>query len=189
MRSEKSNFVFGMIVGGALIAGGMMLGGMSRQSGGEATFSKISAQEIVLTDERGRQALVSLHASEFGGMISLLDQYGNEVITMGATRLIPPDGNENPQSGDVHPMTGVFDITNSDGELLFRTMGDSYGGRMVINNSSGRNVITMASSQSLNGIMAVHDLGGKPVAIVIGTAQGGIFQSQDRRENVLGRMP
>ncbi len=189
MNNGKSNFVMGMVVGGALIAGGMMLGGMSKQSGGEATFSKISAQEIVLTDERGRQALVSLTATEFGGMISVLDIYGDEVVTMGVTRLIPPDGNEDPQSEDEHPMTGVFDINNSDGELLFRTIGNSYGGRMLINNNRGRNVVTMASSQSLNGIMAAHDLGGKPVAIIVGTAQGGVFQSQDRRENVLGRMP
>lgn len=190
MRQPKLNFVLGMVVGGTLMGGGMLLGGMSTGTGGDASFNKITAQEITLTDYKGRQEFITLKSTEIGGVISVLDRDGNDVMTFGVTRLVAPTGNDQPDAtSDEVKWTGVFDIRTSDNVLLVRNAGNTFGGYIGVNNSQGRNAATMGVQKSLNGVIAANDLGGKTVAIMAGTTQGGIFQSQDRRSNILGRMP
>lgn len=189
MRSGKLNFVLGMALGGVLMAGGMVLGGMSQQPSDEASFSKLSVQELTLTGRRGKKEFLRLRSTETGGLISVLDRDGKEVMTLGVSRLVPPTGNDQPSEDEEITFTGAFDIHTSDDVLLVRSGGNTFGGFTMLNNVKGRNVVTMATQKSLGGIVAAHDLGGKPVALIVGTPRGGVLVSQDRRGNVLGRIP
>lgn len=190
MPASTLNFVLGMIVGGALVAGGMLLGGMAQVAGGDAAFGKLTAREITLTDARGRSEVMKFRAAETGGSISVFDVNGKEILTLGATRLVPPTSNDPPLAEEETIMyAGTIDVRTSDNILAARTSANTFGGFVAINNLQGRNAATMGVQQSANGVIAVNDLGGTVVAIIAGTPQGGIFRSQDRRANVLGQIP
>lgn len=189
MKSGRMNFVLGMAVGGVLMGGGMLLGGMAQEGGGDAQFGKLRAQEITLTDYLGREEFMKLRATDSGGMISVFDRNGKEVIAMGVTRLVAPSGNAQDEAIENVKFTGVIDIKTSDNVLLMRHGGNTFGGFSIVKNAQGRDVVSIANRESGDGVIAVHDVGGAPVAVIIGTPQGGVFQSQDRRQNMLGRIP
>lgn len=189
MKSGKMNFVIGMAVGGVLMGSGIMLGGMAQQSGGDAQFGKLRAEEITLTDYLGRQEFMTLKATETGGLISVLDRHGNEVIAMGVTRLIAPTGNTQNEAPETIKFSGAIDFKSSDNTVLLRQGGNKFGGYSSVKNAQGREVVTTAAREEGDGVVGAHDRGGSIVAVMIGTPQGGVFQSQDRRGNVLGRIP
>ena len=183
----------GMVVGGALVAGGMALGGMSAQDDDVATFKTINAQEIHLTDRRGQKTFLTLRSSELGGHMILYDTQGREMMVFGVTRLPDPKPtNEEPLSPQPAPepvFAGVADVRASDGTLLLRQGGALSGGDLTIHNRLGRDAVSIAAHESGNGLITVYDLGGQPVAEINGTTQGGLFQTKDRRGNVLGHLP
>ncbi len=189
MKSGRMNFVLGMTVGGILMGGGMLLGGMTQQSGGDAQFGKLRAEEITLTDYLGRKEFMKFRATEMGGLITVLDRNGKEVLAMGVARQTAPTGNSQNEIIENVKYTGVMDVKTSDNVLLMRQGGNQYGGFSSIKNAQGRDVVTITSREDGNGIVGAHDRGGTVVGIMIGLPEGGVFQSQDRRGNVLGRIP
>lgn len=189
MHKSKMNFFLGMITGGGLLGAGLLLGGMNQPGGGDASFNKITAQEISIADYRGRQEYMNFKSTPTGGLITIFDRDGKQVLAMGVTRLAPPTGNTQDQPPEEHSFTGIIDIQSSEGAVLVRNAGNTYGGVVQVNNVQGRNTSTMGVRDTGDGIIAAADRGGKPVALIFGTPQGGLFQSQDRRDNVLGRIP
>lgn len=186
-------FVAGMAVGGVLVAGGIMLGGMAAQSTGDATFSTLKAQRIEIVDRRGRSTYLTLRASDLGGHVSMFDNLGKEVMTFGVTELPKPapGPEEQPaETADAPPVfAGVADIRASDGTLLIRQSGTIFGGVIGARSRNGRDAVSIGVHETGNGLIVVHDLGGAPVSQILGTPQGGVYLSVDRRGNVLGRMP
>lgn len=189
MHKSKMNFFLGMITGGGLLGAGLLLGGMNQPEGGDASFNKITAQEISIADYRGRQEYMNFRSTPTGGLITVFDRDGKQVMALGVSRLVPPTGNTQDEPTEELAFTGVIDIQSSDGVVLVRNAANAYGGMVQVNNVQGRNTSAMAVRDTGDGIIAAADRGGKPVALIFGTPQGGLFQSQDRRDNVLGRIP
>lgn len=189
MKSGRMNFVIGMTVGGVLMGGGMLLGGMAQPGGGDAQFGTLRAEEIILTDYRGRQEFLKLRATDSGGMLSILDRNGKEVIAMGVTRQVAPTGNTQDQALENIKFTGIMDIKTSDNTLLMRSGGNAFGGFTLVKNAQGRDVVTIAAREEGDGVLGAHDRGGAIVGFIIGTPQGAQFQSQDRRQNAIWGAP
>lgn len=191
--SGTKGFVVGMAVGGALVAGGIMLGGMAAQDTGDATFATLKAQQIEIVDRRGRSTYLTLRASDLGGHVSLFDKTGKEVMTFGVTELPRPEPGPEEQpadTADAPPVyAGVSDIRASDGTLLIRQSGTIFGGVIGVRTRNGRDAVSAGVHETGNGLIVVHDLGGAPVTQILGTPQGGVYISVDRRGNILGRMP
>ena len=197
MVFTKSGFVAGMTVGGGLVLGGLALGGQAPALSDEASFKTITTQEIRLTDRLGRDTYISLGSSDLGGHIKLYSAEGVEVMTLGVAELpkpivsdeAPPE--EQSEAGmEPKPIfAGTIDLRSSEGELLMRHGGTRAGGEITVRNIKGRQVVRLAARSTLDGRFQVLDAGGVPVAEIIGTTQGGLYMSLDRRGKILARLP